>query len=372
MMKQRALLWTVPVALATIGAVVWLQQHPSEASPEANETRPIPMTVNVRVAPVVTPPEREVRWLHSTVQAGDQAVVSFITGGRLMERPVQVGDRVKKGDLLAVLDRAPQRNMLAVSQADTAQLRRQIEQYRRDLDRAEALRETNGASDEEVEQVATRLEATQAALRGAQVRIREARRQFSETLLKAPFEGTISKIMIEPGEFASPGAPVLYMQGSNQCEIELSVPERLIGALSQTQEVSVRFPLSDLPQQQGTITDIALAAGDTGGLFTVIVAIACEHEGLAIRPGTTVAVALGRPIRDRLAVPMAAVVDPTSGSPGLFVVKKGVAHHIPVQLGVPLDGSITVRPERPLQTDDQVVVAGHIGLQDGARVEVSP
>ena len=134
--------------------------------------------------------------------------VSFSVPGRISTTAVEVGQKVKSGDTLARLDNEQFLNALAAAEAKLAELQARTAQTRRDHARVVRLVAEHAATTQQLEQIAASRQALEAGTAAAQAQVTEARRQVRETHMKAPFDGTVTAVFSEPGEWVGPGQPV--------------------------------------------------------------------------------------------------------------------------------------------------------------------
>lgn len=320
----------------------------------------------VTVAPVrAVDAVRAVRF-HGVIRASERATLAFPTGGRLLERPAGLGDRVRAGQVLARIDTRARADQAASFAASLDELEARIDQARRDRERAEQLHRMGATARAQVERARAQEDALTASFRGTQARMRGARRGHSDGVLRAPFDGVVTEVVLEPGEMATPGAPVLVLSGDGALEVEVQVPEAIVGSLGSEPEVRVDFPLADRPQMVGRVASVARTAAP-GQLFPVVVAL---EEGNGLVAGMTAEVSLSVVRSDALSVPVAAVVDPAGSHPTIFVVREGLAVRQKIEIGDLLGDHVTVRGD--LRDGEDVVIGGLPFLLDGDAVEVSP
>ena len=354
--------WSRSIAVTTLalGIVAIGASTPSKAeNPNAGLSD---TTVRVRTAPVETAPTSRSVVLHGVTRATDRAELSFTVAGRLNERSVEIGDRVEAGDVLARIDADPYRNGYLAAAASVTDLQGRLQQVERDRARMEQLGAKNSVSDSELERVRTEEASLRASLSAADANAREASRQRRETALIAPFDGTVTAVYLEPGESTAPGRPVVQMTGAGGMEIALEVPERIWAGLSVGSDVSAELPAFDL-HVPGTLRQIGTNAGP-GGLFPVVVSLEVERAAA----GLTAKVTLPVPVREDLAVPVRAVVDPTGLGAVVYRITDGIAEAVPVRTGTLLGDNVGISGD--LQPNDEVVVAGLGRLLDGDSVDV--
>ena len=113
----------------------------------------------VKVAEVTDAESRREMRFSGVTRAARRARLSFSLGGRITARPVEVGDRVAEGAILARLDDLELRNAVAAARGSLAELQARRAQAERDLERAERLLEAKAATSEEVEKTQAGLDA---------------------------------------------------------------------------------------------------------------------------------------------------------------------------------------------------------------------
>jgi RND family efflux transporter MFP subunit len=319
----------------------------------------------VRVAAVEGTSATQALPFAGTVRARERASLAFTVGGRLESRAVELGDRVRAGQVLARLDARELEHAAASARAAFAEAAARTAQLERDAEREARLFASKAATDEDLERARTAVEAMRAARDAAKARQDEAERRLTEATLRAPYAGTISEVRSEPGENLVPGQPVLVLSGEGELEIEIGVPETLLETAAVGQQVAVSLPLRG-HTVQGTVRAVGRAAVGSGRLFPLTVTL---PPGVDAPPGSTANVVLERGSADALAVPLAAVLNPGGQRPAVFRVAGGRAERVAVEL-VGLAGE-RVQVRGPLAVGDEVVVAGHGSLVDGDPVEVA-
>jgi RND family efflux transporter MFP subunit len=277
---------------------------------------------------------------------------------------VEVGDRVAAGQAVATLDDREYRLADEAATAALAELDVRLGQLRRDLERAERLEAARAATAEEVEQVRSVVAALEAARLAATARRDEAARLRGEAVLRAPFDATVTGVMVEPGEWVAPGRTIVELAGRGGVEVTVEVPEGLRHRVAPGSRVVVSLPFLDR-EVSGEVSRVADAAQGAGSLFPVEVTLEPD-DGLVAGLAAEVVLVLGGACE--LTVPLAAVVDPGGGRPAVFRVAGGRAERVPVRPGRVVGDRLTVDGE--LRAGDAVAVSGHTALADRDLVEV--
>ncbi len=354
----------LPALLATAGVGALMA---ASDGPAALATAPASSVArSVRVEAVRELPEvRSLRFAGLT-RARDRATLSFTIGGRVAARPVDIGDAVEAGQIVAVLDEQPLRNEAASARAALAEATARAEQARRDHKRIRDLFAQNAVSAQDFERARAAESQLAATVDAAEARRAEAERRLREATLRAPFAGIVTRVGLEPDEFAAPGAAVVTLAGAGIVEVEIEVPGRIVAGLREQDHARVHLPMSGNDAINATIVSVARSGDGVGGLFPVLLELD-DAPGLAAGLAAEVELELGgKPVA---AVPVTAITDPTGRRPSVFAARDGRAARVPVEVGSLQGEWITVRG--PLGRGDQVIVAGHGALADGDEVAVA-
>ncbi|UCG75607.1 MAG: efflux RND transporter periplasmic adaptor subunit [Gemmatimonadota bacterium] len=167
----------------------------------------------------------------ATVEAGRAAQVSTRISGRITEIPVDVGSRVRSGQVVVSLDAGDVE--AAIERAEAAE-----RQARRTYERLEALERDGAATAQELDDARAAVEMAEAALK-------EARTQQRYAVLTAPFSGWVTARLADPGNMALPGQPILELIAEGRVKVVADVPAELGSRLAPGDPVTVREPVSD-------------------------------------------------------------------------------------------------------------------------------
>lgn len=297
-------------------------------------------------------------------RAKNHAVLSFSVPAKVMERRVDAGSQVRQGGVLARLDDREFRNAVKLARATVDELTARWRQAGRDRRRVEALAASDVIPVSELEKITTQEAALAASLNAASARLKEAERLLGETVLKAPFEGTVTGVHIQPGEWALPGQPAVELTGNGEIELLVEVPESIVTQLSRDQRVEVLLPFARSRRVPGRIDALAKAAIESGRLFPVKVSLAGEP---GLTAGMTAQLLVEIETDGVLTVPLASVVNPGASRPYIFVYEQGRVLKRYVEVGGIVQDRIIVRGT--FSDGDRVVLTGQSLLADGDEVE---
>lgn len=298
----------------------------------------------------------------ATVKGRNQLTLSFRVSG-IVER---IGPGPGSGDWIegAVVNRSQllaqlkQVDFVAATNSANAQAEADKAQYIR----AKRLLDEGAASRQEFERA-------EAAMRGSAALLESRRQDLLDSRILAPFSGTILKREVNAGETVGAGRPVLTLADLSEVEVEVGVPDRLVGLLKVG--ASVQLTVSGLENSDfaGEVKEVGVAAREGSRLFRVVVRVG-NSDG-RLRPGMTASVnleAAAVPGRGAL-VPLSALVARGDRQLAVFVVTNGVARERAVGTSDILESSIVVT--NGLLPGETVVVSGASELYDGAEVEAT-
>lgn len=200
-MKKKIIV--ILVILALLGGAVGLIKK--KRSRLALETPPQTLAVVVAAKRLQAGPVELTRRTTAEVQAVRDSVVSSRLSAYVTALPLFEGERFKRGDVLARLDMSPAGAGQAQGSsldADLAAAESSLKAERERLRRAQALYRIEGVSQEQ-------LQANEASFAAAQARQAVARENLRNAKVIAPFDGVISQRLVQPGDLATPGKPLL-------------------------------------------------------------------------------------------------------------------------------------------------------------------
>lgn len=298
-------------------------------------------------------------------------------GGLILERLVDEGARVEKGDVLFRIDPAPLKAELASAEAVLARAVAAEAHARRSLDRSDALLAKEVISDERNESARNDLALAAAGLAEARATVERRRLDLGFTTLRAPITGYVASGLADIGALAVPGGErtLAVVQELDRVYVDLRLPAARLDAiqaaaaegLGQVEILTERGkPHPELGELK--FSDVIVDPG-TGN---VSVRVEVANPGLALLPGMYVRARLPRgQLPDALLVPEDAVLRSGAGRTQIVVVTpEGIATRRDIALGDTVGGRVVVTSG--LSAGDVVAVRGQDRVPDGVAVpEVS-
>ena len=302
------------------------------------------------------------------VRARVESRLGFRVGGKIVRRQVELGQRVKAGQVLAQLDPLDYQLAAQAARAQVAAAVSSHELAASDFKRYQDLRERNFISAAELERREASLKAAQAQLAQARAQSSGQGNQASYTTLVADVAGVVTAVEAEPGQVVAAGAPVVRVAQDGPRDVVFAVPEDRVALIKTGAAVVVRG-WSGAASFDGVVREVAASADPVTRTFGVKVALGAQ-DTLAL--GSTVTVLL--PGLDRGAAPVIKL--PTSAlrqdgkSQAVWVLDKpGMTVRLqPVQIAT-VDGNEVVLAGG-LKPGMQVVVAGVHVLSPGQKVTI--
>jgi multidrug efflux system membrane fusion protein len=320
---------------------------------------------SVRVAEVQSEQgARELR-MSGITRAARRATLAFLVSGSLVERAGELGSQVKSGDVIARLYNPSLEPAVSAGEARLRELDARLEQLGRDLQRATDLRARGLISQEDLERVSTNLEATEAARDLADAELDEARNRNRQARLVAPFDGSITEVRFEIGEYVAAGQPVIQLSAIDELEVAFAVPETLIDRFLPGREVELTLSFVGGQKVPGRVVRIGESGGEAGGLFPVEIAL---DSVPVLRPGLTVELVVPMASAEARFVPLAAILDPGTGRPRVFRITDGRVEPVYVSVGQLYGDRVEVSGD--LARGDLVAITGLSSLIPGQPVEI--
>ncbi|MCF8159792.1 MAG: efflux RND transporter periplasmic adaptor subunit [Polaromonas sp.] len=252
-------------------------------------SRPAPSAEPIRSVKVITvgtqAPESALEYA-GEVRARVELRLGFRVGGKLLDRPVEPGEHVRAGQLLARLD--PQDLKLAAdaARAQLAAARTNHALAVADFKRYQALKDKDFISGAELERRDAVVQAARAQLEQAQAQLSVQGNQATYASLHADVAGVVTAVLAERGQVVAAGAPVVQVAQDGVRDVVFSVPEDKVASIRLGTEVQVRR-WSMPGALKGLVREVAASADPATRTFAVKVAVQTKD---ALPLGSTVSV----------------------------------------------------------------------------------
>jgi RND family efflux transporter MFP subunit len=322
---------------------------------EAGAARPQPKT-RVETLTLERTSFTDVIQVTGTVEALDDATLSSQTDGPVTML-LDLGTRVDAGAPVAKID--AEEATAAVEQAEA-----QFELAQDRFERQEPLYRDSIISALEFEQVRSERNQARAALQQAQTRL-------SNTIIDAPFAGTIEERFVEAGEQVAPGTRVARLVNTRRVKVTAGIPERYANDIQVGTPVQLDVRRYGAGVRTAEVTFVGNTIDPESRTFTVEVTVSNEERALKPEMSTTLRVT--RAVLDSaLVLPRTAVLRDETGT-HVYVVDRtdttAVARNREVALGSETGGSVVA--DSGLAAGDEVIIVGQNNVSPGAPLEIA-
>lgn len=239
-----------------------------------------------------------------TVEAYRQSTVASRILSRVVSIDVEAGERVDKGQVLAMLDDSDLRQRLEQSQAVLDAARASLDQSNEELARAERSEQQGAASELEVIRARNTVRASDAGVKRAEQSVAEAETVLDYAVVRAPFSGIVIERQAEVGDTATPGMPLLTMYDPTRMQLVASVRESLTVRLSVGDRVRAEIDSLGL-ECEAEVTEIVPEASARSRAFRVKVSGPCPP---GVYPGMFGRISIPLETQSVLVIPRRAVL----------------------------------------------------------------
>ncbi|MCR2747568.1 efflux RND transporter periplasmic adaptor subunit [Limnobacter parvus] len=294
-----------------------------------------------------------------------QANLSFQVGGKLVNRLVDVGDRVQKGQVLAKLDPQDLSLALQAAQAQFNAASTEQAQLKTDLERAKTLKQQNFISQAELDRRQLAMDAATSRLSQArsQLNTQSNQRQYGD--LRAPDNGVVSMVYAQAGQVLSAGQPVVQWANENEVQVRMAVPESRVSDINVGQPASVLL-WSGKESLKAEVREVSPVADPVTRTFDVLLDVSDNNK--LSRFGMSATVQFSKAAQtDVFKLPIQALVAEQIGAfVWVFDETKGVVTKRMVQPYEVSESNFLVK--EGLNNGELIVTAGTHVLNDGQKV----
>jgi membrane fusion protein (multidrug efflux system) len=387
------LLALAPLVAGACSAADGKTKDPAAAAPTAITVTP--------VAAVEQPIARFIR-ASGTLMAEEEADVAAETAGRVIAAPIERGTAVSQGATLVQLSAAETDAQLKEAQANAAQIEARLgltsggaldvdavpevqnakasyELAQSEFARIKSLLDQKVVSQSEYDQRRTQMEASRQqyeaakngaaqqyqSLRAARARVALAQKAFTDTVVRAPFNGVVAQRLVSVGDYVTRGTKVAVVVRVNPLRVQLTVPEQFISAVSVGQPVGFVVDAYANRQFEGRVKYVspALAADQRALTIEAIV----PNPGGDLKPGLFATARIEQQARTPGILVPTAAVQTTGGTSRTFVVNGDHVEERVVSVGQTVGDLIEVT--KGLKTGERVATTNVAQLVDGVKVK---
>lgn len=376
-----------------------------------------PQPLNVDVAAAARRTIATYITLDGQIAPLEQSTLSFQQSGPISSIPVNVGDRVSAGQVVAQIDGSTLRAQLAQAQAQASQAQasargsqvglpiaqqsnastlatakgayanaqlvyqqdeqlfrqgyvsqQQLEAARAQYVQAQAQAQAAQAGTQNDIVSAQNVKASMAGAQAAAAQASVLATELSQTTIYAPFVGVVTARFMDPGAMAGPSAPVLQVARTDKVWVNVNVPDEDLPYVRAGQTIS--FTSSSLPGKSFLGTVGTVNTVPTQGTLSYLARIQENNPGDVLRGGMLITATIPKQRAvGAIVVPLGAIAQTQAGN-AVFIVRNGAAKQVPVKVGLQTDTLAQVIS--PLVVPgSEVITTRPDALQDGSKVAVN-
>lgn len=316
---------------------------------------------NRRAALVTTTPVLQKDFEHfvevrGEVESDKNVTISAETVGRVINIPVEEGAQVQKGQVLVNINADILRNNME-------ELRTQYELASTVFERQKNLWEQNIGTEVQFLEAKNRKEALERQLSTLQT-------QLSQSVVRAPFSGTVEEIMVRQGEMASGGAPLVRLVSLQDMYVKANVSEQYIGRFKKGDEVEITFPSLNRTIQS-TLVSVGQVINQSNRTFTIEARLPDDND--LLKPNLLAVVKVKDFERNDAIVIPTNLIQRDGKGPYVYVVggneQTPQAKKKHIETGVTYENQTLV--ESGLKADDVLVEQGFREVVDGMNLRIT-
>lgn len=348
-MKKKTIIASVTI-VGLLGIMTWTLASNKKKIDSNKEVKTTQSEVTVTVAQVEMTETNADLTLVGTTQACKEVNIASESAGKIVQINFRMGDFVTKGKVLAKIDDTYKR--LAYENAKI-----NYEKCKDDLNRYNALHKGDAISE-------TQLRDIRMAYENATIQLENAKKQWDDTKITAPFSGYITMQAAELGAYVNPGSVITGIADISELKVLLEVSESNAYELQEGQAVTI---VADVHSDASFAGKIATISPKATASHTYPVEIIIPNNGKnKLKAGTYVNVSVNMGKNEKvLMIPRDAIVSSVK-NPSVYIVNNNEVKLTKITTGRTFSSSLEI--VAGLNEGDKVVTNGQINLTDGAKV----
>jgi len=310
----------------------------------------------VQLAQVAIGPTGTAAVFAGEVKPRHEADLGFRIGGKVIARTVDIGARVKKGQVLARLDPADVALQAEAAKAQVAATETEFKFAQAEFQRYQNLFNEKFISASALDAKRNTLDANRAKYEQAKANLAVSQNQASYAALVANEDGVVTAVNAEPGQVVTAGQSVLRIAREDEREVAISVPENRIGEVKDARALVVALWAQPDRQYRGRVREVSPAVDPTTRTFAVRVTV--EEADASVQWGMTANVGVvGAGVSNVALLPLTSIYH-HEGRPAVwrYDPASGKVAIAPVQIGQYREDGVVITSG--VRNGDWVVTAG--------------
>ncbi len=318
--------------------------------------------------------------LTGSVEAENDAVIYAKVSEKIVKIYKQVGQKVKKDEVIAEQYNEILKQTLEMAKAGLKSAESQFALAKQNYDRMKKLYEQKAVSPQQFDQTESQMQTAEAGLDQARSQLKQAEENYENSFIKAPFDGVVAAINFEENQMVSAGQPAAQVVNSKSMKAKLSVTGVDANKVKLGQPVEIEFPSIQNKIYSGKVVRINEAFNPVTNSLEIEVRILNPDDRIKSGLFGKFNLELNRKENVNV-VPEVAVQQQTeviiNKKTGVqepvrkyfvFKIVDGKAKLSEVEVGITSNGRIEVT--KGLEQNDQVIIVGQNIVKDGNSVKI--
>ncbi|MEP2057279.1 MAG: efflux RND transporter periplasmic adaptor subunit [Maribacter litoralis] len=295
---------------------------------------------------------------NGTIEADVSIMSSFQVSGNVLNVPVQIGDFVKKNQLIAQID-------ASVYSSQYEQQRAQERLAKENYERINNVYQKGSIAEIRMLEARSQYEQAQAAVKMTYENVRH-------TKLYAPMDGYISDKMMDAGDLAQPGQPVVEIVNINSVKAVLPISDGEINSITKGDSATVSIPALDDKTIVGMVDEVSIQSNQGSPVYTAYVKL--NNADKQIKPGMTCNVSFiekstqSEKSESVIVIPSESIAVTEDGKKFVYIVNENKAERKYIETGALYDSGMVVK--KGLAHGDKLIVSGYHKLTQSTPVEI--
>lgn len=310
--------------------------------------------------------EKEVCYT-GTLRGVKEAVITPKLPNQVLQVRVKPGDKVRKGQLLILLESQGVDGQLGMAQAGVSQAAAALDNAEKSYKRMDELFKQGAISQQQYDQAKTGYDVAKASMEQARAAVQSADTQADYARICSPIDGTVGIVYLNVGDTADTHKAAGVISDLSSMEVEIAVNENDITYLNEGREVKIMVDAASDEPFTGKVTEVSSVADLYSKSYPVKIQIN-NKEG-RLKSGMFSRVTLGTAHKDdAVVIPAAAVVEKGVGRMVYILNADSTVKEVEVELGI--IGTDKVEILKGVEAGNKIIVKGQTLLHDGDKVRV--
>lgn len=267
------------------------ERHDTPVPVLVTEVRPAQATETVRYAGEVKP--------------RTEVPLSFRVGGKVIERTVELGSTLRRGDVVARLDSQDLQLGSRAAEAEIAAAQTEYEQQRLDLERFSGLRDKNFISPTEFERRQRALDVAAAKVDRLKSELAISRNRAAYATLRSDDDGVVTSVEAQPGQVVAAGQPIVRVARPGDKDVHIGIPENRLALLREAGDVEITLWALSGRRYRGRLREVSPVADPATRTYLAKIELIDADDKVAL--GMTANVTLRGQADAAMAVPESAI-----------------------------------------------------------------